>query len=371
MAEYKCKACGGALAFDSATQKLKCPFCDSVFELAEYETPVEEGPQNVGAQAAGFNPQAESSMNWDVEPGSEWTQGEADGMEVYICNSCGGEIVCESTTASSSCPYCDNPVVLQGKMSGMLKPDFIIPFKLDKKAAKEALKKHVNSKKLVPHLFKDENHIEEIKGVYIPFWLFDAQVEAQINYEGEITRRWEDSNYKYIEHNFYSIDRGGYVAFDNVPVDGSQKMADDLMESIEPFDVSEAVPFSTAYLAGYMADKYDVDAQSSIEAANARIRKSTEDTFRNTVEGFEMVMPKNTWINLQNGVAKYALYPVWLLNTKWQGNTYTFAMNGQTGKFVGDLPLDKSAYKKKFALLAGIFSVVGTVIAMAVDYLFI
>ena len=229
----------------------------------------------------------------------------------------------------------------------------------------------MNSKKLVPALFKSENHINEIKGVYVPFWLFDASVAANITYRGEKTRHWSDSQYEYIEHNYYNIYRAGSVAFDNVPVDGSEKMPDDLMESIEPFDFRDAVDFKTAYLAGYMADKYDVDAQASIENANKRIIRSTEETFRETIQGYGMVTTESTYIDLQNGTAKYALYPVWLLNTKWQGNTYTFAMNGQSGKFVGDLPLDKGAFWRKFGLFTGIFGVAASAFAVLIDYLFI
>ena len=291
-------------------------------------------------------------------------------MYVLSCQSCGGEIVCEETTAAASCPYCGNPVVLKGKVSGMLKPDYVIPFKLNKQQAKEALTQHVRSKKMVPKLFKDENHIEEIKGVYIPFWLFDAEVEANFSFKGERTRSWSDSRYHYTEHNYYRIQRAGHVTFDHVPVDGSKKMPDDLMESIEPFDFKEAVPFDSAYLAGFLADKYDVDAQASMKAANARIRKSTEDMFEATVEGFTGVTKEHAGVQLQNGVAKYALYPVWLLNTKWKDQMYTFAMNGQTGKFVGDLPLDGKAFFRRFALFSGIFSVVGIFVAAFIDAIF-
>lgn len=366
--EYKCPACGGALAFDSASQKLKCPFCDSVYNLDQFEQQQPDPAQQAQAQQ-GEQP-ATGGMNWNVEPGSEWAAGETDDISVLSCNSCGGEIVCEDTTASATCPYCGNPVVLKGKLSGMLKPDCIIPFKLDKNQAKEALKRHVARKKLVPALFKDKNHIEEIKGVYVPFWLFDAQVAANISYKGERTRTWSDAKYKYIEHNYYRIYRAGYVAFDQVPVDGSKKMADDLMESIEPFDFSQAVDFKTAYLAGFMADKYDVDAETSIKTANARIRWSTEDAFQSTVQGFTGVTAEESYINLQNGVARYALYPVWMLNTRWNGKDYVFAMNGQTGKFVGDLPLDKKAYQRNFAILGGIFSIVASVLAFLADYMF-
>ncbi len=349
--EYECPACGGSLTFDSKSQKIKCPFCDSEYEISQFE-------ENDG-------------MNWEVRPGSQWDEGEESSMEVYSCNSCGGEIVCEDTTVSTSCPYCGNPVVLKGKLSGMLKPDYVIPFKLDKNAAKAALRRHVSSKKLVPALFKDENHIDEIKGVYIPFWLFNANVSANMNYRGERIRSWSDSKHNYVEHSYYDIYREGNVIFDNIPVDGSLKMPNDLMESIEPFDFSEAVEFKKSYLAGYMADKYDIDAKDSIDISNNRVKTSTEDIFRDTVGGYSSVIPQSSVVNLQHGSAQYALYPVWLLNTTWQGNTYTFAMNGQTGKFIGDLPMDKKAYWKKFRMMAGIFAVIGTVLAAVIDYMFV
>lgn len=130
------------------------------------------------------------------------------------------------------------------------------------------------------------------------------------------------------------------------------------------------MPFDSAYLAGFLADKYDVDAQASMKAANARIRKSTEDMFEATVEGFTGVTKEHAGVQLQNGVAKYALYPVWLLNTKWKDQMYTFAMNGQTGKFVGDLPLDGKAFFRRFALFSGIFSVVGIFVAAFIDAIF-
>ena len=137
------------------------------------------------------------------------------------------------------------------------------------------------------------------------------------------------------------------------------------MESIEPYDFTGAVDFQTAYLAGFLADKYDVDSEQSIERANERIKKSTENAFASTVQGYSTVIPESTSIRLQNGKAKYALYPVWLLNTTWNGKRYTFAMNGQTGKFVGDLPLDKGAYTK---WLFGLTSLIGAAV-FAVSYL--
>ena len=341
--EYKCPCCGGAIAFDSTLQKLKCPYCDTEFDIETLE--------NYGKELEG---EPDDSMNWETSAGVDWQEGEADGLRSYICKSCGGEIVADDTTAATSCPFCGNPVVMSGQVSGYLKPDYVIPFKLDKKAAKEALKKHYSGKKLLPKVFKDENHIDEIRGVYVPFWLFDADADAHIRYKATRVRVWSDRDYNYTETAFFSVVRGGSIGFQRVPVDGSSKMPDDLMESIEPFYFEDAVDFHTAYLAGYLADKYDVDAEASVERANERIKNSTADAFAQTVQGYATVTPEATGIHLQNGRAKYALYPVWLLNTTWKGKKYTFAMNGQTGKFVGDLPLDKGAYKKWLFGLAGI-----------------
>jgi hypothetical protein len=121
-------------------------------------------------------------------------------------------------------------------------------------------------------------------------------------------------------------------------------MDDTLMESIEPFNIGDAVDFQTAYLSGYLADKYDVDAEASIARANQRIKKSTEEAFASTVQGYTSVVPESTTINLQNGRARYALYPVWILTTQWNGQKFTFGINGQTGKIAGDLPMDKNAF---------------------------
>ena len=333
--EYKCPCCGGAIAFDSKIQKMKCPYCDTEFEMDALK----------GYDAELQNEQTDD-MEWDTSAGSEWQEGETDGLRTYVCKSCGGEIVGDANMAATSCPFCDNPIIMMGQFAGALKPDLVIPFKLDKKAAKEGLKKHLTGKRLLPKIFKDQNHIDEIKGVYVPFWLFDTDADAQVSYKAANIRTWSDSRYIYTETRYFLVNRGGSIGFEYIPVDGSSKMPDDLMESIEPFDISEAVDFQTAYLAGYLANKYDVTAEESIDRVNARVKRSTEEAFAETVKGYDSVNVENSSIQFRGGKAQYVLYPVWLLNTTWNGNQYLFAMNGQTGRFVGDLPIDQSAATK-------------------------
>lgn len=345
--EYKCPCCGGAIAFDSTIQKMKCPYCDTEFEmetLASYDSELRSDQTD--------------DMNWQVASGDTWDENELGGLNAYVCQSCGGEITCDENTAATSCPFCGNPVVLMGQLSGTLRPDWVIPFKIDKRAAKEALKKHYEGKRLLPKVFKDQNHINEVKGVYVPFWLFDTGANVNARYKATKIRTWSDDKYNYTETKYYTVSRSGKLQFERVPVDGSVKMPNDLMESIEPFDCSEAVDFQTAYLAGYLADKYDEDADKSVERANERIRKSAEDVFFDTVKGYATVTKESSSIQLQNAKVTYALFPVWLLNTSWNGENYLFAMNGQTGKMVGDLPLDKAAYKKWLFGLTGIIGII-------------
>ena len=352
--EFKCPNCDGAIEFDSASQNMKCPYCDAEFEieaLMAYQEDLQAAPLE--------------SMAWDTAAGAQWQEGETEGLRIYTCNTCGGEIVADETTGATECPFCGNPVIMTGQFTGALRPDLVIPFKLDKKAAIAALQNHYKGKVLLPKVFKDENHIKEVKGLYVPVWLFDADADAHVNYKATRTRAWSDSQYNYTETRHYAVTRGGNIGFANVPVDGSTKMDDTLMESIEPFNINDAVDFQTAYLSGFLADKYDVDAETSIARANERIKRSTEESFAATVQGYSSVIPVNSSIHLQNGTAKYALYPVWLLTTQWNGQAFTFAINGQTGKTAGDLPMDKGLFGKWFLGIAA----AGTAVAFALGYL--
>ena len=397
---YQCPACTGPLHFAAGSGKMECEYCGSSYEIAEVEAfcskkaeasapkltcpackaelncegmsgeaicpgcGAEFELEELRAYAAQMAEKGEDNMNWDTAAGGTWQEDEADGLRIYGCKQCGGEIVADETTGATHCPYCGNPVVLTGHFAGLLKPDLVIPFKVDKKGAIEALQNHYKGKRLLPRVFKDQNHIEEVKGLYVPMWLFDADADANVEYEATKVRTWSDSEYNYTETRHYAVIRGGGIGFENVPVDGSTKMDDTLMESIEPFDISGAVPFKTAYLPGYLADKYDVDAEASIGRANERIKRSTEDAFRDTVQGYYTVMPVSSNINLQNSRARYALYPVWILNTDWMGKKFTFAINGQTGKIAGNLPMDKAAFWK---YLVGVTAAV-TALAFAISY---
>jgi len=277
---YKCPACTGPLHFDSATGKLHCDYCGSSYEVSEIEALYAD--KNAAAASAAAKEEERRTSDavkdavdgWQPETsGAEWG-GSESGVKAYNCPSCGAELICGDTTAATSCPYCGNPTVIPASVSGSLKPDAIIPFKLDREQAKDAFRAHLKGKKLLPKLFSEENHLDEIKGLYVPFWLFDASADADITYSGEKIRTWSDVDYNYTETKVFDLRRSGSIEFENVPVDGSEKMDNELMESVEPFDLTQAVDFKTAYLAGYLADRYDVAAKDCVGRANVRMQQS-------------------------------------------------------------------------------------------------
>ena len=352
--DFKCPCCNGAITFDSTIQKMKCPYCDTEFDV-----------QTVHDYQKELADPEPDKMDWEDSAGQEWEENETEGLRTYVCNTCGGEIIGDDTLAATTCPFCDNPIVMVGQFAGDLKPDLVIPFKVDKIRAKSILRNHFKGKILLPKPFKDEFHLDEVKGMYVPFWLFDSDVDASIRYRATRVRTWSDSRYYYTETQYYHVARNGSIGFEAVPVDGSEKMPNDMMESIEPFVLTDATDFNTAYLAGYLADKYNVSKEESKTRANQRIKQSTETAFAQTVRGYTTVTPVSSSVQLKNGKAKYALYPVWLLNTSWKGEIYRFVVNGQTGKIAGNLPMDKAAYSR---WLFGIAGLVGAA-ALLINYL--
>ncbi|MDR1960780.1 MAG: hypothetical protein LBQ16_00685 [Gracilibacteraceae bacterium] len=355
--EYKCPGCGAPLVFDSGAQDMSCAHCGNSFAvetLKEYEA------------AKGFG---DADCEWGDysrdSGGGDWQAGEQENLRLASCPSCGGELIGDAATIAAECPYCGNMMILREQIAGQLRPDFVLPFRLDKEAATAALKNFYKNKPLLPGAFKDQNHIESIKGVYVPFWLFDCGTSARITYRATRVSFRSDSRYNYTTTRHYHVLRAGDIDFARVPVDGSGKIDDVYMEALEPFDYTDFQPFSTTYLSGFLADRYDVDAKASEGRANERIRASAQEMFDATVrrEGFTTYHAEAVNIRLKSGEISYALLPVWLLNTKYRGRDYLFAMNGQTGKFTGRLPVSPGKF---WGWLVGLFLGLGGVFATAV-----
>ena len=343
---YQCPGCTGPLQFSAATGRLECEYCGSGYSVEEIE-----------ALYAAKNEKAEAAAQTAQQAG-EWN---AENMRAYSCPSCGAELLCDMTTAATACPYCGNPTVVPGQFADVQRPDFVIPFQVDKDAAVAGLKRHYKGKPLLPGAFAGENHLQEVKGVYVPFWLYDGKATADVTFSATRSRVHTTPRERITTTEHYRVERRGTVDFEKVPVDGSTKMPDAHMDAIEPFDYEKLEPFSMAYLPGFLADKYDVDADSCAQRAQERCRNSAIAAMEETVTGYSTCSVRQADVQIQRKDVHYALLPVWLLSTRWRDKNYLFAMNGQTGRLVGDLPVSAGRLAAWFLGLFAVFGAIGWV----------
>ncbi|MBE6569441.1 MAG: hypothetical protein E7658_04395 [Ruminococcaceae bacterium] len=350
---YKCPNCGASLDFGAATGQMQCAYCDSVFDV---ETLCDLANEETAAP---------EETDWEQEnPDNHWTEEEEASLRSYVCKFCGAEVLTDATTAASRCPYCDNNLIFASQLSGSLKPDVVIPFKITKKQAEEALKQFCSGKFLLPKSYHTESRIEEIKGVYVPFWLYDCTAEGNIRYDARNVRTWSDRNYIYTKTDHYLVERTARMGFANIPEDGSTKADDNYMEALEPFDYGELRDFDMPYLSGFLADRYDVTAEECRSRAETRIRNSVEQEIAKTVHGYQSMSVRSRQVHMDAGKVRYGLLPVWMLSTQYKDKIYRFAMNGQTGKFVGELPIDRAKFWGLFAAIAAAGAVIGGIVGM-------
>lgn len=356
---YQCPACGGPLRYDGAKALLVCDHCDSEFALADIEARYAAKQESAEERAQAVAGNAGGAAQAGAATEAESLNG------AYVCSSCAAELVCDDTTAVSECPYCGNPVVAAGRFSGDFRPDLVIPFKLDRKAAESALAEHYKGKVLLPKSFAGGNRIKEVQGVYVPFWLMDADAAGSATFEATRTRRHYEGDDEVIETDHFNVEREGSVSFERIPVDGSSKMPDAHMDAIEPFDYGALVPYSVAYMPGFVANRYDEDAETCRGRAEKRIDTSVRQALENSIEGYDDVTCDSCEVEKNWADPVYALMPVWMLGTIWEGEQFLFAMNGQTGRLVGDPPVDK---KKRTFIGVGIFAAFFLICFAAVNF---
>lgn len=354
--EYKCPCCNAGLQFGPQTQQLTCEYCDNTFDIG-----------TVKAFNESQNTPADDQVTWDDSGNQVWSQDEQQNLFAFQCPACGGEILADETDAATFCPYCDNPTIMPSRLTGDIKPDGVIPFKTSKKQAQEAFLKLCKGKPLLPKFFMSQHRIEKISAMYVPFWLYECNAHFDGSYKATRIKTWSDSQYTYTKTDYFLLRRQAKASFNGIPMDGSTKMDDTLMESIEPFDYSQIVDFDMAYLSGCLADKYDVPSENGESRIRQRVDQSISDTLQTSLIGYSTVLPTNRQLQIQNNKAKYVLLPIWILNTRYEDKIYTFAMNGQTGKITGTFPICK---KRTFAWFAGV-SAAATFVLYALQFLLV
>ena len=316
--DHKCPNCDAVLKFNPHGQNWKCEYCRSEFNIQQLE---------------GF----EQKYNKELSKNSTK---EYD-MDIYTCSNCGATIIADPNVSATSCVYCKNTTILKNKLQDEFSPDYLIPFKYTKEDAIEAFKKIGRKRPFMPKEFNNKENLNEMRGIYIPFWLYDYNVNGDIDFTCTKVTTWTTGDYEYTKTDTYSVNREGKADFTNVPVDGSKRFDNSIMNSIEPFDYNDMIKFNYSYLSGFLAEKYDVDkAEASSDAVN-RVNNSFENVLKKDIKGYSTVVTSKRNVFCNNNEISYVLLPVWMLNIKYKEKIYTFAMNGQTGKLIGNIPVDK------------------------------
>lgn len=330
---FRCENCGGVMEFDPATQKMKCPHCGT-----------EKDVRDMKIEDVNFSHQD---------------------FKVFKCSSCGAELMTDENTTSTFCSYCGNATLIESRVTGENAPTYIIPFKHKKEDAIEEFRKWCKKGILTPNIFKNSTTVEKVSGIYVPFWLFDVDGDLQASGQCTKVRYSSDSEYNYVHTSYYHVHRDINANFVKIPADASKKMDDDVMDKLEPFYYDEMQEFNMAYLSGYLSEKYNMD----FEVLMPRI-KQRADEYMDTFLARELAMydgrsvSNNKNVRLNNAV--YAVLPVWVLNYRYQGKNYTFAMNGQTGRIVADLPWSRKKAAIWFVSLTILFTIILMIVGMVI-----
>lgn len=347
ISNYKCPDCSAALKFSADMGMLLCEYCGGSFE-AEYMEALGAASEEYGVENGW------ATADWNLSQlQAAWQE---KNIKSYSCPSCGAVLVCHSNTAATSCPYCDNSAIIEEQLSDELKPDYIIPFALGRQGAVNALKSYFKDRPFLPGKFKTDAVFENIQGIYQPFWLFDGLAAGKVDYDG--VKVIEKSSYEYdiIIRRHYNIRRGGHMRFEKVPVSASNRLPREYMDSIEPYDYKGLKRFSTGYLPGFMAESHNVSVDECKEQAHERCRHSLEHEFEKELAQYDELSCLSSRISVRPGQVHYALFPVWIMTVKWMGGRYVYAINGQTGKLTGKVPL---SYPKIFGLFAAVCASLG------------
>ncbi len=339
---YVCPSCGASLSYSPGKENLHCDYCDGDFAIENLDA-LDEADKAAGAP---------SKYDWDKYTPRSFEVDEIGGIYGYNCSSCSAEIVGDEASGASVCPYCGSANIIKKAFEGTYKPDYVIPFGFDKKTAFELFEKECEKLPFLPDEFRDNKIVEKTVGLYIPYWIFDCDAHSDMTLRAQRTHFWSDSNYNYTKTDHFRLFRNGSLSFAGIPHDASAKTDDTYTEALEPFDISGAMDFDTAYLSGYFADKFDVVPDEVRPRMTRRVKNTIESYILSTAAGYTGVLPEKSSLRLDNTKTRYALLPVYMIHIEYGGEKFRYAVNGQTGKIVGKFPICKKKRTRFFVLSA-------------------
>ncbi len=312
----KCMNCSTALRFSPVSGMLECAACDSSFWASQFE---EE--ENVGEE---------------IE------------VEVYSCTACGAQLAVNGVESSTFCSYCGQPTIVFDRISSTKKPKYIIPFSVSKEQAVSLIRNYIEEGEFVPKEIKNFE-IERVRGIYIPFWLYDVEY-ADRQYLTGTVGSGKDSHTEYYM-------RLAETTFYNLTLDASQQLNDGVSQRLEPYDTRGMIPFHSAYLSGFYADCFDYESEQMEGYAIYRCRQLFDQEILKTINAVGIEVDAN---DPRPRILKseYAMLPAWFLTFRYENVPYTILVNGQTQKVVGAVPYDKRAVRMRMWIIAILITLV-------------
>lgn len=314
----RCPNCGGLVNFDIESGQLKCESCDSLFTPESYETVT-------GAQ--------ENAENAEFD------------MSIFTCPNCGGSVASNELEAVEYCLYCGSFVTLESQVQKIRKPDFVLPFSKSKEECKKSYSNMIMRKYYAPKEFRDEKFLNNFKGIYIPYWIYDYEVDSDVDLKGSRETRHGD----YIHTHHYDINCNVSGNLNGMSFDASSSFDDDISSRIVPFDTKKLKPFKSPYMFGFFADTADVDDSVYVEDAAQIINDEIWDKVSSdskVAKGYPTKPSKKSFQD-KFGVTystKLAMIPIWFLTWRNKDRVAYSVMNGDSGSIYSEVPVDINRY---------------------------
>lgn len=336
---YKCPSCGASINYDASQDKSVCDFCNSVFTLKELDDYAKKSEKK-------------------EKPASEKDSQEE--ILSYSCDNCGAEVVSDATTSATFCYYCHSPVILTKQLQGDFKPDYIVPFAIDKKKAQETFLNWAKTKPYVPRSFTEASQLEKITGMYLPYWMGNAKTHVNVQGVGTKTRVYTQGDTEYTEHQDYPITAQGDFTIEKIPELAFTQIDRDLVKSVDDFSDAELREFNMLYLSGFFSERYDIERQKAESSLIEQAENYAQNFVRSQFSGYDNIKKDVDEVNTELEKVSYVLLPTWVLTYNYLGKNYVYMLNGVNGRAYGELPLDQ----KKLALRSGIIFLIIMALAL-------
>jgi ribosomal protein S27E len=327
--QTKCRGCGGMTEFSPKDQTLKCVYCGS-------STVLDLTPAKVKENDFGY---------WAARSDEDLASESIEATEVR-CKQCGAVTTLPPERASSNCAFCGTPLILnEAVINRFWQPNYILPFKVDKRECGGIFQKWLGKKWFLPSQLKKGNvQTERFKGIYMPFWTYDA--DTSTNYRGErginrtvTSRNAKGEEVKRTVTDWYNVSGRVNLHFDDIVVPASDSLPPKIMNRLTNWDQMNCVPYRQEFLAGFMTNIYNIDFRDGVHVAKEKMEQVIEDNIKSDIGGDKQrVRSKDVFY--QNLMFKLLLLPIWVSAFRYNGRLYQFVVNGRTGQVTGEYPKD-------------------------------